>query len=81
MNSFFANLPWTTPGPIGIVLGTGFAVLSFVLAALLILVDTWLTYYPLLKFYDEQILAEEAEGKSSSDALKEKVAANLDTKS
>ncbi|BAQ23891.1 PTS system lactose-specific transporter subunit IIBC [Streptococcus troglodytae] len=79
MNSFFANLPWTTPGPIGIVLGTGFAVLSFVLAALLILVDT-VIYYPFVKVYDEQILAEEAEGKSSSDALKEKVAANFDTK-
>lgn len=79
MNSFFANLPWTTPGPIGIILGTGFAVLSFVLAALLILVDTAI-YYPFVKVYDEQILAEEAEGKSSSDALKEKVAANFDTK-
>ena len=79
MNSFFANLPWTTPGPIGIVLGTGFAVLSFVLAALLVLVDT-VIYYPFVKVYDEQILAEEAEGKSSSDALKEKVAANFDTK-
>ncbi|HHF7059787.1 TPA: lactose-specific PTS transporter subunit EIIC [Streptococcus mutans] len=79
MNSFFANLPWTTPGPIGIVLGTGFAVLSFVLATLLILVDT-VIYYPFVKVYDEQILAEEAEGKSSSDVLKEKVAANFDTK-
>lgn len=25
MNSFSIFLPWTTPGPLGIVMGTGFA--------------------------------------------------------
>ena len=77
MNSFTANLPWTTPGPLGIVLGTNFQFLSFVLAALLIVVDV-VIYYPFLKVYDEQILEEERSGKSN-DELKEKVAANFNT--
>ena len=77
MNSFTANLPWTTPGPLGIVLGTNFQFLSFALAALLIVVDIAI-YYPFLKVYDEQILEEERSGKTN-DALKEKVAANFNT--
>jgi len=77
MNSFTANLPWVTPGPLGIVLGTNFQVLSFILAALLIVVDV-VIYYPFLKVYDEQILEEERSGKSN-DELKEKVAANFNT--
>ena len=77
MNSFTVNLPWTTPGPLGIVLGTNFQFLSFVLAALLILVDVAI-YYPFLKVYDEQILEEERSGKAN-DELKEKVAANFNT--
>ena len=77
MNSFTANLPWTTPGPLGIVLGTNFQFLSFALAALLIVVDIAI-YYPFLKVYDEQILEEERSGKTN-DELKEKVAANFNT--
>ena len=77
MNSFTANLPWTTPAPLGLVLGTNFQVLSFILAALLIVVDV-VIYYPFLKVYDEQILEEERSGKSNDD-LKEKVAANFNT--
>lgn len=77
MNSFTANLPWTTPAPLGLVLGTNFQLLSFILAALLIVVDV-VIYYPFLKVYDEQILEEERSGKSN-DSLKEKVAANFNT--
>ncbi|WP_111703794.1 lactose-specific PTS transporter subunit EIIC [Streptococcus pneumoniae] len=77
MNSFTTNLPWTTPAPLGLVLGTNFQVLSFILAALLIVVDV-VIYYPFLKVYDEQILEEERSGKSN-DELKEKVAANFNT--
>ena len=77
MNSFTANLTWTTPAPLGLVLGTNFQFLSFVLAALLIVVDV-VIYYPFLKVYDEQILEEERSGKSN-DELKEKVAANFNT--
>lgn len=77
MNSFSTNLPWVTPGPLGIVLGTNFQVLSFILAGLLIVVDT-IIYYPFVKVYDEQILEEERSGKTN-DALKEKVSANFNT--
>ena len=77
MNSFTTNLPWTTPAPLGQILGTNFQVLSFILAALLIVVDVAI-YYPFLKVYDEQILEEERSGKAN-DELKEKVAANFNT--
>ena len=77
MNSFTANLPWTTPAPLGLILGTNFQFLSFVLALLLIVVDTAI-YYPFIKVYDEQILEEERTGKTD-DSLKEKVAANFNT--
>ncbi|HEL9598703.1 TPA: PTS lactose transporter subunit IIBC [Streptococcus suis] len=77
MNSFSVNLAWTTPGPLGIVMGTNFAPLAFVLAILLVFIDV-LIYYPFLKVYDEQILAEEQSGKVEN-SLKEKVAANFNT--
>ncbi|VMA21264.1 PTS system lactose-specific transporter subunit IIBC [Streptococcus pneumoniae] len=77
MNSFSIILPWTTPAPIGIVMGTALSPLSFVLAITLIIIDT-LIYYPFVKVYDHQILEEERKGNSSSE-LKEKVAANFNT--
>ena len=77
MNSFTTNLPWTTPGPLGIVLGTNLQLLSFILAALLIVIDV-IIYYPFVKVYDQQILEEERTGKSN-DSLKEKVVANFNT--
>ena len=79
MNSFSIFLPWTTPGPLGIVMGTGFAFWSFVLAIVLIVVDVMI-YYPFLKVYDEQILEEERGNKEVNNELKEKVSANFDTK-
>ena len=79
MNSFSVNLPWTTPGPLGIVIGTGFGLMSLVLALTLIVVDV-VIYYPFFKVYDAQILEEEKAGVSSSDSLKEKVEGSFDTK-
>ena len=58
MNGFIYNLPWTTPGPVGLVLGTGFAPLAFFLAALLLLVDL-VIYYPFFKSYDNLLLEKE----------------------
>lgn len=80
MNSFSVNLPWTTPGPLGIIMGTGFGVWSFVLAAVLIFVDVTI-YYPFLKVYDKGIYLEEQENadNASTKALEEKVKANFDT--
>ena len=71
MNSFSIFLPWTTPGPLGIVMGTGFAFWSFVLAIVLIVVDV-IIYYPFVKVYDEQILEEELGNKEANNELKEK---------
>ncbi len=79
MNSFSVNLPWTTPGPLGIVIGTGLGLMSLVLALTLIVVDV-VIYYPFFKVYDAQILEEEKAGVSSTDSLKEKVEGNFDTK-
>ena len=80
MNSFSVNLPWTTPGPLGIIMGTGFGVWSFVLAAVLIFVDVTI-YYPFLKVYDKCIYLEEQENadNAATTALEEKVKANFDT--
>lgn len=77
MNSFTANLPWTTPGPLGIILGTNLQILSFILAALLVVVD-FIIYYPFIKVYDKQILEEERLGTTNNE-LKDKVAANFNT--
>ena len=57
MNGFVYTLPWTTPAPIGLILGTGFATLSFVLA--LLLVVDFIMYYPFFKVYDAQLAEEE----------------------
>ncbi|MXQ49306.1 PTS transporter subunit EIIC [Streptococcus pneumoniae] len=77
MNSFSIVLPWITPAPLGIVMGTQFAALSFVLAVLLIVVDV-IIYYPFVKVYDNQILAEERSGTVNND-LKEKVSSRFNT--
>lgn len=58
MNSFISVLPWATPAPIGLVMGTGFAPLAFVLAIVLILVDA-VIYLPFIKAYDAELLAQE----------------------
>nr|WP_279099577.1 lactose-specific PTS transporter subunit EIIC [Aerococcus urinaeequi] len=70
MNGFSYFLPWPTPAPIGIVLGTGIAPLSFVVVALLIAVDA-IIYYPFFKVYDKQILEKEL---SSEDEIIEEQA-------
>ncbi|WP_277630742.1 lactose-specific PTS transporter subunit EIIC [Atopococcus tabaci] len=68
MNSFMYFLPWTTPGPIGLVLGTAFHPLSFVLAALLLVMDV-LIYYPFFKVYDKQQVEREQEEVVSGEEL------------
>lgn len=60
MNSFMYVLPWTTPGPIGIVLGCGLGLLTIVFAALILVVD-FVIYYPFFKVYDNQKVEEELE--------------------
>lgn len=58
MNSFMYVLPWTTPGPLGIVLGCGISLLSIVFAVLVLVVD-FIVYYPFFKVYDAQKVEEE----------------------
>lgn len=62
MNSFIYILPWATPAPIGLVLGTGMGLLAFVLAGILIVVDA-LIYFPFVKAYDAVLLEQERENK------------------
>ena len=58
MPGFIYNLPWTTPGTLGLIMGTGFSVGSIILAILLLVVDV-VMYYPFFKAYDIQKCAEE----------------------
>lgn len=60
MNSFVYFLPWTTPGPIGLIMGTGFDVLAIVLAVILLILDV-VIYYPFFKVYDKQQVEKEME--------------------
>ena len=55
---FVDILPWTTPGPIGIVLGCGMGLLTIIFAALILVVD-FVIYYPFFKVYDKQKVEEE----------------------
>lgn len=64
MNSFMYVLPWATPAPLGLVLGTGFGILSFALVGLLLVVDAAI-YFPFVKAYDQQLLEEEAQNTDS----------------
>ncbi len=60
MNSFMYVLPWTTPGPLGIILGCGISLLSILFAVLVLVVD-FVIYYPFFKVYDRQKVEEEKE--------------------
>lgn len=64
MNSFIYVLPWATPAPIGLILGTGMGILAFVLAAVLIVVDV-LIYLPFVKAYDAVLLEQEMENQEA----------------
>lgn len=74
MNGFIMEVPWTTPGFIGTVLGTNFHPLSFVLVAI-ILVTNSVIYYPFFKAYDRQSVEEEEKVKEegNEESIKEEV--------
>ncbi|HEY0222841.1 MAG TPA: PTS lactose transporter subunit IIBC [Lactovum miscens] len=59
MNSFLYVLPWATPAPIGLILGTGVSVLAVILALVLIVVDS-IIYLPFIKAYDAELIEQEA---------------------
>ncbi|WP_435307666.1 PTS lactose transporter subunit IIBC [Sebaldella termitidis] len=70
MNGFVYNLPWTTPGPLGLIIGTGFSPLVFLLVPLLLAVD-FVIYYPFLKTYDLQLIKQEEEDNTAAEQPKE----------
>ncbi|BAL62896.1 PTS system, cellobiose-specific IIC component (plasmid) [Melissococcus plutonius DAT561] len=59
MNSFMYVLPWDTPAPIGLVLGTGISLWAILLVIVLILVDS-LIYLPFVKAYDAELVEQES---------------------
>ena len=59
MNGFIYNLPWTTPGPIGLFMGVGFSIKALILIVVMLAMDV-IVYYPFFKAYDAQKVAEEA---------------------
>jgi len=71
MNSFMYVLPWATPAPIGIILGTGMGLLAVALTVLLLVVDS-LIYLPFIKAYDASLVEEEA---LAAAGLEEEIAA------
>lgn len=58
MNALYNTLPWTVPAPIGIIVSSGFAGLSFVYVILTLVVDT-LIWLPFFKFYDNDLYKQE----------------------
>ena len=54
MDGFLYTLPWTVPGPVGIIMGLGFQPLAFVFLAAVLAID-FLVYYPFFKVYDREV--------------------------
>lgn len=65
MNSFIYVLPWATPAPVGLFLGTGMAPMALVCALVLLAADT-LIYLPFVKAYDSSLVQEE-KGKTAAE--------------
>lgn len=60
MNSFMYVLPWATPAPMGLIVGTGFSLMAFALLALVLVVD-FIIYLPFCKAYDSHLVEVELE--------------------
>lgn len=58
MNSFMYVLPWATPAPMGLIVGTGFSLWAFALVVVLLVVD-FIIYFPFFKAYDAELLQQE----------------------
>lgn len=64
MNGMMYTLPWTTPAPLGIILGCGLSPLSVVFTVAVLALD-FVIYYPFFKTYDLQKCEEEAQVEAS----------------
>ncbi|EMG31953.1 PTS system lactose-specific transporter subunits IICB [Streptococcus oralis subsp. tigurinus AZ_3a] len=78
MNSFMYVLPWATPAPIGLILGTGVSVLAIILVFVLIFVDS-IIYLPFIKAYDASLLEEEKQ-KTSEESTEQSNPETVSTK-
>jgi PTS system lactose-specific IIC component len=66
MNALFNTLPWTVPAPIGIIISSGFAPLSFLLVLITLVVDV-LIWLPFFRFYDNDLYKQE-QAKAAAEA-------------
>ncbi|CAD5901645.1 lactose-specific PTS transporter subunit EIIC [Carnobacterium maltaromaticum] len=78
MNGFIYNLPWTTPGPLGLIMGTGFALKAVILTLILLVMD-FVIYYPFFKVYDKQLLEEEAQKRTDDNTEVQASATDVQT--
>ena len=60
MNGLIYTLPWTTPSPLGIILGSGVAPMAIVFTVIMLAMDAAI-YYPFFRVYDKQMCDQEAE--------------------
>ena len=58
MDGFIYTLPWTTPGPLGIILGCGIKLLPVIFLVIVLVMD-FVIYYPFFKTLDNQALMNE----------------------
>lgn len=70
MNSFMYVIPWSTPAPIGILLGAGFSLITCLFIVLVLLMDA-VIYMPFLKAYDKTLCEQEALKATEIDEEKE----------
>lgn len=78
MSGFIYNLPWTTPGPIGLYMGVGFSIQSLILIALILVMDV-ACYYPFFKAYDTQKVEEEQQALAAEQAGSDAPAATVES--
>ncbi|MCZ3690659.1 PTS lactose transporter subunit IIBC [Lactobacillus mulieris] len=74
MNGMIYTLPWTVPGPIGVLLNTHFQLISIIFVIIMLVMDAAI-YYPFLRVYDAELVKQE---KSKAQKLaEEKTFANI----
>lgn len=80
MNGMIYTLPWTAPGPIGVLLNTHFQLISIIFVIIMLVMDAAI-YYPFLRVYDAELVKQEtgkaqklAEEKSFANTMKKELA-------
>lgn len=76
MPSFIYNLPWTTPGPLYIFMGTGFSLIALLFAVVVMALD-FVIYYPFFKAYDRMKVAEEKEQEQEAETVEKKITESI----